>query len=536
MPGNFRSVRNWLRNPLILLAIAAALIAIVVQSGELGSSDTQHREDATHALWTSDPPVFPNQYPEFGVHGRNGTLQTWYGIGQSLLMLPFDIAGTCIERLPIFADYNGNDPSVRNIVVSYGTNILLNVLTALVCFRFLRRFRFSVAQSAAGVLALLLLTTHLHYTQNMMENNYICLLTLAGFTWQLEWVETNSRRALFIGSAALGLNLLTRLTTGVDLLGCALFVTLVLWLAGTRGSALWSRAKTYAAVTLPVYAFFTLLDRLYQFYRFDSFTNTYAGIAAREWRALNPNLPASFPFSAPFHSGFFGALFAPQKSIFLFDPLLILALIIVAAAWRSFTPAIKAYIIATDAMLLANISFYASYFTFAGDSAWGDRYVATAAELAALLAVPLLMKLWPALRRSLRAVGAALIPASAIVQASSVAFWLMLELYQEETLPQPVFVVWLRFKNVAAFALGKRDAWGLNNAPMHRDPWDYVHITCWNFLPFLLRRVGEAPAWACNLTLTMWWAAIALLAIVLWKLWRVLARDCAVNQDSRTGG
>jgi hypothetical protein len=146
------------------------------------------------------------------------------------------------------------------------------------------------------------------------------------------------------------------------------------------------------------------------------------------------------------------------------------------------------------------------------------------------------MKLWPALRRSLRAVGAALIPASAIVQASSVAFWLMLELYQEETLPQPVFVVWLRFKNVAAFALGKRDAWGLNNAPMHRDPWDYVHITCWNFLPFLLRRVGEAPAWACNLTLTLWWAAIALLAIVLWKLWRVLARDCAVNQDSRTGG
>ena len=31
-----------------------------------------------------------------------------------------------------------------------------------------------------GVLALLLATTHLHYTQNMMENNYIFLLTLAG--------------------------------------------------------------------------------------------------------------------------------------------------------------------------------------------------------------------------------------------------------------------------------------------------------------------------------------------------------------------
>ena len=522
MPGNSRS-RRWLRDPLVLLALAAALIAIVVQSGELGSSDTQHRENAAHALWTSDPPVFPDEYPDFGVHGRNGKLQTWYGIGQPLLMLPFDIAGTYIERLPVFDDYNGVDPTVRNIVVSYGVNILLNVLTALVCFRFLRRFNFSTGQSAAGVLALLLLTTHLHYTQNMMENNYICLLTLAGFCWQLEWVETNSRRALLIGSAALGLNLLTRLTTGLDLLACALFVVLTLWLAGTRGSALLSRAKTYAAVALPVYAFFILLDRLYQFYRFGSFTNTYAGIAAREWHTLYPNLPASFPFTTPFHTGFFGALVTPEKSTFLFDPLLILTLLMVAVGSRRFTPAVKAYTIATAAMLLAYISFYARYFDFAGDWAWGDRYVSTAVELAALLAVPLLLQLWPILHGGLRALGTSLIAASAIVQISSVAFWLSLELYQEQTLGHPTFVIWLRLKNIAAFALGKMDAWGLANAPMQRDPWDYVHITCWNFLPFLLRRVGVAPAWACNLTLVLWWAAIAILAVVLWRLWRVFA-------------
>jgi hypothetical protein len=531
-----RSVRNWLRDPLFLLALAAALIAIVVQSGELGSSDTQHRENAAHALWTSDPPVFPNEYPDFGVHGRNGTLQTWYGIGQSLLILPFDIAGTYIERLPIFDDYNGNDPSVRNIVVSYGANILLNVLTALVCFRFLRRFKFSTGESAAGVLALLLLTTHLHYTQNMMENNYICLLTLCGFCWQLEWVESGRRRALFTGSAALGLNLLTRLTTGVDLLGCAVFIVLALWLAGTRGPALLDRAKDYALVTLPVYGFFLLLDRLYQFYRFGSFTNTYAGIFAREWRARDPNLPASFPFSAPFHSGFFGALFSPEKSIFLFDPLLILMLLVVAVGWRRFTPAMKAYTIATSAMLLAYIAFYARFFEYGGDSAWGDRYVSTTVELVALLAVPLLMQLWRQLGRAVRSLGACLIAASAVVQAASVAFWLMLELYQEETLGAPTFVVWLRLKNIAAFALGKMSSWGLVNAPMQSDPWDYVHITCWNFLPFLLRRVGEAPAWVCNLTLVLWWGALAALALVLWWMWRVSAQPAEARGSPTADG
>src|SRR6202035_1504462 len=151
MPGR---IRAWLRHPLFLLSLAAALAAFVVQSGELGSADTMHRLQTAHSFWTSEPPVFPQEYPEFGVHGRGGKLYDWYGIGQPLLMLPADIIGTYIERLPIFADYH-DDPSVRDIVVSYSTNILISVLTALVCFRLLRLLNFSLSQSVGGVLALL---------------------------------------------------------------------------------------------------------------------------------------------------------------------------------------------------------------------------------------------------------------------------------------------------------------------------------------------------------------------------------------------
>ena len=122
-------------DPLFLLCLTAGLLAFVVQSGELGTSDTTHRLQTTHWLWTSEPQVFPNEYPEFGLHGRGGRLYSWYGIGQSLLMLPADLAGTAIAHLPIFADYT-DDPSVRSIVVSYSTDILVNVLTALIAFRF----------------------------------------------------------------------------------------------------------------------------------------------------------------------------------------------------------------------------------------------------------------------------------------------------------------------------------------------------------------------------------------------------------------
>src|ERR1700720_3602522 len=224
-------VGRWLRDPLLLLSLTAGLLAFAVQSGELGTADTMHRLQTTHWLWTSEPQVFPNEYPEFGLHGRGGQIYSWYGIGQSLVMLPADLVGTWIDRWHVFFGY-GDDPAVRSIVVSYSTSILVNVLTVLVGFRLLRQLRFTVKESILGLLALLFCTTHLHYTQNMMENNYIMLLALTGFSFQYEWLRTGSHRALFWGSAALGLNLLTRLTTGLDLIAGGIFILCVLWFEG----------------------------------------------------------------------------------------------------------------------------------------------------------------------------------------------------------------------------------------------------------------------------------------------------------------
>jgi hypothetical protein len=514
-------MRGWFGEPVFLVALAAGLIAFSVQSGELGTSDTQHRLQSAHAFWTGEPEVSPNEYPDFGVRGRGGKVQSFYGIGQSLLMLPADIAGTYLERLPVFENYNGNDPSVRNIVVSYMTNILLNVLTAVLCFRFLRRLNFSEGQAAVGVLALLVATTHLHYTQNMQENNYIFLLTMAGLSYQFEWLLNGSKRALVIGSAAFGLNLLTRLTTGMDLVAGGLFILLALWFEGERGRALWARYRAYLAVAVPVYLFFGFLDRLYQFYRFGSFFNTYMSLTAQESRQRDPSLPLNFPFTTPFHEGFWGALFAPAKSVFLFDPLLLLAVLLAVVAWRRFSPAVKAYTVAMWILLLIYMAFYARYFIWAGDFAWGDRYVSTVAEFAALLAVPLLLRYRAQLGRVVWMGGVALAGIAAAVQLASVAFWLSLEEYQMEMLGRSTFVVGLRFKNIVEFALGRNNPFGLAGAV--DDPWDYQHITSWNFLPFQLQHAGQAPAWVVQLTFALWGAAVVALIWTLWRLHRAVA-------------
>jgi hypothetical protein len=495
----------------LLLSLLAVLTAFLVQSGEISSSDSQHRLQAAHSFWTSDPPVFPEEYPEFGIHGRGGKLYGWYGIGQSLLLLPFDVIGTHVQDLPIFKNYREDqaDPTIRNIVVTYGTNSLVCVLSTLVCFRFLLWLRFTVNQSVAGALALLFGTTFLHYTQNMMENNLILLLTLTGFCFQYEWLRTARWTPLLIGSLALGANLTIRLTTSLDAMTVTLFIGLVLWTEGARGSTLGHKLWMYTRGAAPCYAAGLLIDRVYQYERFGSFWNTYISVFASEQHKIDPTLPAHFPWTTPLRVGILGPLISPEKSIFLFDPLLILTLLLAAFLWRRLAREIKVYVSTGIILVALYILFYARFFDWSGDFAWGDRYVSTAVELVALISVPLFLRHRAEMNRFLWTTGLALWSASILIQLSSIAFWCPLEIYQMETLGHPTFVIALRFKNIAAFLLGKMDAWGLNNQAMTEDPWDYLHITTFNFLPFVLRRIGQVPQWLISAAITIWTALIA---------------------------
>ena len=221
-------------------------------------------------------------------------------------MLPADLAGTWIAHWQIFSEY-GDDPAVRSIVVSYSTNILVNVLTALIAFRLLRQLRFSVRESVLGVLALLFCTTHLHYTQNMMENNYIMLLTLTGFSFQYEWLRTGSKRALVDRLRGAGTELAdaaddwSRSDSGRDFSFCSCF-----GLNRCEDATCGSDSSPTAKSPLQCMRSFSLVDRLYQFYRFGSFTNTYVSLFAQEQRLQDPTLPANFPWSTPFYEGFLG--------------------------------------------------------------------------------------------------------------------------------------------------------------------------------------------------------------------------------------
>jgi hypothetical protein len=143
--------------------------------------------------------------------------------------------------------------------------------------------------------------------------------------------------------------------------------------------------------------------------------------------------------------------------------------------------------------------------------------------MVAMLAVPLLLHYRAYIGRWVQAGAVLLIGISFVIQLASLMFWLPLEIYQMETLGHPTFVVALRFKNIAAFALGKMESWGLNNDEMGYDQWDYVHITTWNLFPFLLGRVGIAPWWVVDTAFALWGLGLAALSGTLFRLKTVIS-------------
>ena len=416
-------------------------------------------------------------------------------------------------------------PASANIIVSYSTNILVTVLTALVCFRFLRQLNFTVKQAACGVLALLLATTHLHYTQNLMENNYIFLLTLAGFSYQYEWLRTGSRRALLIGSAAFGLNLLTRLTTGLDCWPEDFSCCWCLWFEGVRGrGAVGTLQDVYRDSRSRLCACSALIDR---------------ALPVLPLRLILQHLRQRR-----------GTRSAPAKSI--------------PAAYLSFRDAVSRRLLRC-VVCAGEIHLPLRSVADPDDRTRRRRLEAVqpggqglrhsgmsaAAGLHQLLCPLHGVERRFRLGRSLcldygRAGGAAGGSAAAALSRERWRFgldrWDLLageSARRSRSHPWPSgcrsrSTRWRRLairrssslcasRTSSAFALGKMEL-GPDNYAMHWDPGITSTSPPGTSCHFCCRRVGVAPAWVVRVTLAVWSAAVAALAAVLWRLYRVLTQ------------
>jgi hypothetical protein len=407
------------------------------------------------------------------VTGRGGIRFAEYGVGQSLVLMPFDaIAGA--TALPVFRRAGMSAEKQRQaaeVVTAFLMQALLTAGVLMLAYCLLTSLEFSPLASTAGAVALLFGTTCLTYVQNAQENLLLLFLALAALCALGKWESGRALVWYAVAGAACGFALLVRPTSCMELLVIAAL------------GFLWSRnARLLLAGFAPPVAIAGFGERWYQWHRFGEWFSTYAGVAARQ----QGGTVSLFPY--PFWKGFWRTVLSPDKSVLLFDPLLLLLAAI--AVWRSrvLKRELRILLAGLAALYLLYSSFYAKYHAFGGDVAWGHRYVALPVQLLALFAVPMLVSYGDSLRPLWRRAAWLLVACSVAIQALSTTMALNLEVLQREK-GFDKGVLWNRIVNVAELAMGTQDARRLAGVP--------VEWRGWNYLPFELRLrfPGLAP-WA----------------------------------------
>ena len=483
--------------PTLLFVLLAAAVCALLNPGNFGSVDTARRWQVARSILWGEPAVTPADARQgFGIPGRYGARQAWYGIGQSLFLMPVDALVTTTVA-PVLRR-SALDPlrqrQIVELTVAFVMQTLLTACVLLLAHRLLLAFDFTNVIATAGALVLVFATTALQYIQCAQENELLLALALAALVAIRAWHHEQRARWPLLAGLACGFAILVRLPSLLETAIFALF-------AITAGRD----AKRFLAWFAPPVAGALLVDRWYQWYRFGDVFSTYIGLFGKWNRGAQP---ASFPFSYPFWKGFLGVFFSLDKSVFLFDPLLILVLLLAVRNWRSLGRNMRCLFVCLALLLIGYSVAYARYYDFGGDVAWGHRFVLLPVQLLCLFAAPLL---FTRRRRALWAV----VAASLVLQIASTVISPNVEVIQRTTVPGHS-VLWNRAVNLVQLIANRQDPWRLVGVPVE---WRTVA-----YLPFQLTlRFPRIAIWA-----TAVWIVLLLLAAVLVCL---LVRE-ALRQDA----
>jgi 4-amino-4-deoxy-L-arabinose transferase-like glycosyltransferase len=172
--------------------------------------------------------------------------------------------------------------------VGYLTFPLISAAAVAFAVLILRRFGFSGSQSVAGGIAVFFCTSLFPYTQIHQENSCLLLLTLISFYGVLSWRKMGSGPYLMLTGAALGLSILIRLTAVFDLAAVRAFAVLI-----SRDAKHTDRnvIAAFGKYVIPFVIIALAVDRIYQFERFGTWTDTYLDRYARQVLVVYPQPP-----------------------------------------------------------------------------------------------------------------------------------------------------------------------------------------------------------------------------------------------------
>ena len=384
-----RAVSGW--RPGVYLFIAVSCFYFASMSREVPWGDARPIYDVAESMVNFQGVAVPTRWPSDAPPGRGGKFyaaQPWI---PSLLHLPGAAFRGAVSHLRL-----GRELTYLSIVFAgHLAGTLLGGLVAWLFFRLCRRH--GASAPLAGFAAILLAAGSIVWVY--ARSPFSEITQIAGFTgFFLEFsalLQRPLRRTALATGLWAGLLLNTKYVYALSFPGALLLLVLA------HRKTLRPLAEALVSVALGFLPGL-IMALLYNYLRFGSVTTTgYPKVAD----VMVENVMVSI----------WGFLFSPGKSIFLYVPPLVLAVLGLPRFWRSHRWSVLAML----ATIAPVILFYCRFPSWPGDWAWGPRYAVFAVPVLLLPAIGFLSAArWPG-----RGLAAAVLAVGLCVQLLGNAFY-----------------------------------------------------------------------------------------------------------------
>jgi 4-amino-4-deoxy-L-arabinose transferase-like glycosyltransferase len=308
-----------------------------------------------------------------------------YGIGMPLVILPLYVVQQAFHTPP-------------NVLVTLASPLLL-AATAALLYLCGRELAWSRRLSLAGALVFGALTMALQLSQDLFSEPGVAFATALLVLGLLRW-RTGRRSGPWLAGLGIGAGLLFRTDSALLLgVGLLLLPAFVPWRRLPREPWAW------VGLVLPIVAAI-------------AWTGWYSML--RDGSPLPTVYGGSFSTSLP--TGLYGLLLSHGKSLFVFNPFLLLAIPGAVALWRRD----RALTVLMLVLVAARVLFFSRWSHWYGGVTWGPRLLMPAVVPLALLAVygvSRIPRLPVALRIPAATGAAALVVVGGVVSLASVWVW-----------------------------------------------------------------------------------------------------------------
>lgn len=348
------------------LFLVVLVVYLITASGRIDSGDGQAIFEVSQNLWqaqtlTIAPPapdliVFDAQGRPLGraadlgiedgysILGRGGDFYSVYGLGHSLLILPFVALGDALSALTpgLSAAW------MMAFVTALLFNPLVSALTAWVVYHICQRFEFNQLHSTIVTLLYAFATMTWPYAKTFFSDPLIALFLAFAFYCLLAYRGDRRAMWLWLAGISLGWAIFTKSASiiNVPLLG------LYLW--GVVWQMPWSKQFRAGLIFGIPIAVGLGLVLLYNWWRFESPMDT-------GYRNIGWNFP--------FWQGVYGLIISPGKGYLLYNPVMVLALM----GSFFFARRHRAELVLIGGLVVTNVVFLASYDHWHGGGSWGPR-------------------------------------------------------------------------------------------------------------------------------------------------------------------